>query len=111
MNSSSGTSVNVTWREPEDNGGIHSIRYDVECYCCNSTESSECEITCQDAEYSPGHSNISTTFVTVSNLRTCTTYVFKVFSKNAISYLAGKDKWSLNESKKWKYEASKTVIH
>ena len=80
------SSVILTWDEPLDNEfEIETLKYDVECYTCSSSKSANCTEKCQHAKYNPYQHNLTTTSVTISNLKHGSKNKFKVSSKNMIS--------------------------
>ena len=79
------SSVVLKWDEPLDNELNETLKYDVECYTCSSSKSADCKEKYEHAKYNPGQHNLTTTSVTISNLKHSSKYKFKVSSKNMIS--------------------------
>ena len=80
------SSVILTWDEPLDNEfEIETLKYDVECYTCSSSKSANCREKYKRAKYNPDQHNLTTTSVTISNLKHGSKNKFKVSSKNMIS--------------------------
>ena len=79
------SSVVLKWDEPLDNEYSETLKYDVECYTCSSSKSANCREKYKRAKYNPDQHNLTTTSVTISNLKHGSKYKFKVSSKNMIS--------------------------
>ena len=79
------SSVVLKWDEPLDNEYSETLKYDVECYTCSSSKSADCKEKYEHAKYNPDQHNLTTTSVTISNLKHGSKYKFKVYSKNMIS--------------------------
>ena len=93
------TSVNLTWKEPVNDGGLRSIRYTVECYHC--VNGSKCYTMVKNAMFFPAKTNINTTSVVVLNLVFKQKYKFKVTSINSLKNVP---------SGKWKFIEKIAVI-
>ena len=78
------SSVILKWAEPLDNEFSETLKYDVECYSCSSSKSADCKEKYEGAKYNPYQHNLTTTSVTISNLKHGSKYKFKVYSKNMI---------------------------
>ena len=90
-----GTSVNLTWSAPRDDGGFNrSTRYTVECYLC--IIESKCDTMVKNAIFFPAKTNLTTTSVIVSNLMLNEIYKFKVISMNSLKNVPG-GKWKFRE--------------
>ena len=79
------SSVVLKWHEPLDNEYSETLKYYVECYSCSSSKSADCKEKYEPAQYNPDQHNLTTTSVTISNLKHGSKYKFKVYSKNMIS--------------------------
>ena len=79
------SSVILKRDKPLDNELNETFKYDVECYSCSSSKSADCKEKYERAQYNPGQQNLTTTSVTISNLKHDSKYKFKVYSKNMIS--------------------------
>ena len=79
------SSIILKWDEPLDNELNETLKYDVECCSCSSSKSADCKEKYEHAKYNPDQHNLTTTSVTISNLKHNSKYKFKVYSKNMIS--------------------------
>ena len=93
---SEGTSVNITWHEPERQLTDESLRYDIRCSFCDGKH---CNGTCSEEKYHPGQYNITQTFVKISDLKPGGSYVFKVYPKDSLNKKYAKEKWNFTKIK------------
>ena len=75
----------LKWDEPLDNEFSETLKYGVGCYSCSSSKSLDCKEKYEHAQYNPVQYNLTTIYVTISNLKHGSKYKFKVYSKNMIS--------------------------
>ena len=92
---SEGTSVNITWHEPERQLTDESLRYDIRCSFCDGKH---CNGTCSEEKYHPGQYNITQTFVKISDLKPGGRYVFEVHPNNSLSKKYAKGKWNFTKN-------------
>ena len=90
-----GTSVNLTWNAPRDDGGFNgSTKYTVECYLC--VNEFKCDTMAEDAIFFPAKTNLTSTSVIVSNLMLNEKYKFKVISMSSLRNVPS-GKWKFRE--------------
>ena len=92
------TSINITWKEPNDDGGFNgSITYSVEVFRCLSV----CNATEIKAKFSPRKNNLRSTYVIVSSL------VFQQKYKIIVTSMSNLKNVS---SEKWKSAETQVIV-
>ncbi|XP_061659157.1 ephrin type-B receptor 4a [Syngnathoides biaculeatus] len=85
-----GTSLQLKWNEPLDNGGRADLSYSVRCLVCR-TPRGTC-VSCADSvSYRPAQHGLTSRGVEVWGLLPHTTYTFAIQALNGVSQLSGKD--------------------
>ena len=102
-----GDTVNVTWIAPNGVGFLtEAFKYDIKCYLCTDNA---CNETCNNVKYTPRQNNLTQTFVKVSNLQPGSKYVFRVYPKNSLNQVVGREKWNFTQSEPYDVDSTSKV--
>ena len=85
-----GKKINITWKIKDNNFDRPAITYTLEVYSC--INQSICDDIAKNVKFSPNKTDLTTTYVVVSNLELEEKYRIKVISMSNLKNVP-KDKW------------------